>query len=70
MAVGADDTLLPPSRPRRAAARLGTDLRVLDNAGHVALDEAADGVAALAADALARVAAGRGGGGPSRAPGV
>ncbi|MFF9013584.1 alpha/beta fold hydrolase [Streptomyces sp. NPDC014870] len=51
--VGAHDVFLPASALRRAAGlRLGADLLEIGDAGHLALDEAADRVATVVREAL------------------
>lgn len=51
--VGAHDAFLPTSSLRRATGlRLGADLLVIGDAGHLVLDEAADRVATVVREAL------------------
>ncbi|MGW6563932.1 alpha/beta fold hydrolase [Streptomyces sp. NPDC054975] len=51
--VGSDDVFLPPARLAPAAEhRLGVDLRVLDGAGHLVLEQSPERVADLVAEFL------------------
>ncbi|MDX2757140.1 alpha/beta fold hydrolase [Streptomyces europaeiscabiei] len=57
VATGRHDVFLPPHRVAPAAQRhLGTTLHVLDDSGHLLLDEAPDKIVALVESVLARCA--------------
>jgi pimeloyl-ACP methyl ester carboxylesterase len=55
VATGRHDVFLPPHRVAPAAQRhLGATLHVLDDSGHLLLDEAPDKIVALVGSVLAR----------------